>query len=705
MLAPAAVAGAALAQPAPLTYPRTATVPQVDDYHGTRVADPFRWLEDDTASAVKAWVRAQNAVTFGHLATIPYRGALLARLRQLQDYPRETAPLRDRGWVLYSRNSGLQNQGVYYIQRGLRGTPAVLIDPNALSKDGTTRVEGFAFNRTGTRLAYLRSEAGSDWQEIRVMDPATRRHLPDRIRWVKVSGIAWHGDGFYYSRYPTPADTLSALSSRNEDHRVYFHRLGTPQEADRLVYADAAHPARFHLAEVTHDQRFLVLSIADRGEGFDGNQLWVRDLAATDTTWHRLGRGFDKELALLDNDGGALLVLTTEGAPNRRVVRIDPRRPDPAHWTTLVPEQPEVLETAAVAGRRVIAGYLKDVTSRLVPYRYDGTREREVELPGVGTATVVSASQRVTDVFYTFTSFTAPPTTYRLELATGKSAVHRAVTLPFDPSAYETRQAFATSRDGTRIPLFIVARKGIARDGRRPTLVYGYGGFNISLPPAFSASRMAWLEQGGVYVQVNLRGGGEYGEAWHQAGMKERKQNVFDDFIAAAEWLVANGYTSPAQLAMQGASNGGLLVGAVMTQRPDLFRVALPAVGVMDMLRFQRFTIGWNWVADYGSSDTADGFAYLFRYSPLHNLRDGVAYPATLVTTADHDDRVVPAHSFKFAAQLQQAHRGDAPVLIRIETQSGHGSASLSKALEETADVFAFTMHHLGMRPEFPGRR
>ncbi len=702
VVALAAGAGTMAAQqPAPLAYPVTRTVPHVDDYHGTKVPDPFRWLEDDTASAVKAWVGQENAVTFGYLKAIPYRDALLARLKELSNYPRTSSPVRRKGWVWYTKNTGLQNQSVYFIQRGLDGTPDVLIDPNTLTADGTTRVGGFEFDASGKHLAYTLSRAGSDWQEIRVMDPVTRRDLSDAVRWVKISGIAWRGNGFYYSRYPTPADTTKALSGVNENHQVFYHTLGTSQSADQLVFADPANPQRFHTASTTDDERYVVLDISDRGKGLDGNAVWVRDLASRDTTWRKVITGFDKQFSVIVNDGSALLVLTNQGAPNRRVVRIDPRAPAEANWKTIIPEQKEALEGVANAGGHLFASYLKDVTSRIVQYRYDGTKVRDVTLPGVGTAGFSSGERHDTDAFFSFTSFTAPPTTYRFDIAQGTSTVYLATKLPFDPTQFDTRQVFATSKDGTKIPMFIVARKGLALDGHNPTLVYGYGGFNINTAPGFSASRMAWLEQGGVYVSVSMRGGGEYGEAWHKAGMKDKKQNVFDDFVAAAEWMIANKYTSRDRLAMQGGSNGGLLVGAVMAQRPDLFKVALPAVGVMDMLRFQKFTIGWNWIADYGSSDNAADFAYLVKYSPLHNLTDGTAYPATLITTADHDDRVVPAHSFKFAARLQQAHRGPNPVLIRVETSSGHGSSSLTKGLEVTADTYAFTMFNLGMTPQF----
>ena len=685
----------------PLRYPATRKSGQVDDYHGTLVPDPYRWLEDDRSAETAAWVESQNRVTFDYLATIPYREALRRRMTTLVDYPRTSAPEQKGPWLLVAKNEGLQNQPVYYLQRGEGGPAEVLLDPNALSPDGTTRVAGLTFDRQARYLAYMVSHAGSDWQQIRVLDLSTRAALPDVIDWVKVSAIAWHGDGFYYSRYPVPGEGDGAFSSKNEDNQVWYHALGTTQADDRLVYHDPEHGQRFHILGTTEDERFAVLSISDRGQGKDGNALLVQDLSHPGSEFHPVWTEFDDQLTVLDADGDTLLVLTNRGAPNQRVVRIDPAHPGEAHWTTVIPERDEPLEAVSTAGGRLIALYLKDVTSRAVVHRYDGTLERELELPGLGTALGFDGEREATHVYYTFTSFTAPATVYRLDLATGSSAVYQAVALPFDPLQFETRQVFVPSTDGTRVPAFIVAKKGLVLDGSNPTLLYGYGGFNVSLPPAFSALRVAFLEQGGVYVQANLRGGGEYGEAWHQAGMKAKKQNVFDDFIAVAEWLIANGYTSSNRLAIQGGSNGGLLVGAIMTQRPELARVALPAVGVMDMLRFHTFTIGWNWIADYGSSDDPESFRFLYAYSPLHNLREGVAYPATLITTADHDDRVVPAHSFKFAARLQEAHRGPNPVLIRIETKSGHGSSSLSKQIDETADVFAFVFANLEVTPRF----
>jgi prolyl oligopeptidase len=684
---------------APLTYPTTRKVDQVDDYHGTQIADPFRWLEDDTSAETKEWVDAQNRVTFGYLDRIPYRDALRARLTELVNYPRYSAPVVKTQWHLFTKNDGLQNQAVYYLQEGESGTPVVLIDPNTLSVDGTTRVAGLTFNKAGTRIAYMRSEAGSDWQQIRVIDVATREHLPDTIDWVKVSGLAWHGDGFFYSRYPEPENTDAAYSSMNEDHQVFFHTLGTPQSADRLIYQDRANAQRFHTVGTTEDERYAILTISDRGQGKDGNALHVMDLTAPEPAFTPLWTTFDDQMDVLDNVGDQLLVLTNRHAPNQRVVRIDPDAPDEASWVTVIAERTEPVSGMSTGGGRVFATYLQDVTTRAYVHALDGTLEREITLPGIGTAGGFDGEHDATSVYYSFTSFTAPITVYRYDIASGHSTQLRQVALPFDPMQFDTMQVFVTSKDGTRVPAFIVAKKGLVLDGANPTMLYAYGGFNVSLPPNFSAMRVAFLEQGGVYVQANLRGGNEYGEAWHQGGMKEKKQNVFDDFVAVAEWLFEHRYTCSAKLAIAGGSNGGLLVGAIMTQHPTLAKVALPAVGVMDMLRFHKFTIGWNWIADYGSSDEAEGFRYLLAYSPLHNLKDGTAYPATLITTADHDDRVVPAHSFKFAARLQESHRGPNPVLIRIETQSGHGSSSLTKQIAEMADEYAFIFQQLGVAP------
>ncbi|HLB55031.1 MAG TPA: prolyl oligopeptidase family serine peptidase [Gemmatimonadales bacterium] len=685
-----------------LVYPKTARVDHVDDYFGTKVPDPYRWLEDDTASVVKAWVQAQNTVTFGYLEKIPFRKQLRARLEALYNYPRYGTPSRTGPYYTFSKNDGLQNQSVLYIQSGIDGKPEVLIDPNALSKDGTVRLGAARLSRDGKYFGYGLSSGGSDWQEFFVMETAPRKPLPDRIRWVKVSGLSWYQNGFFYSRYPAPADTTKALSGSNENHRVYYHRLGTPQEQDELVFEDPGHPKRFHTVWVTDDQRYLLLTISDRSAaGNDGNALYVRDLSKGETGFRPVVTTFKDSYGVLDNVGDKLLVMTNLNAPNWRVVEIDPARPEPANWREILPERPEPLDNASAAGGRLFAIYTKDVVHQVLVYDLNGKLEREIPLPTLGRVGGFGGQRDEKQVFYTFLSFTHPPTTYRYDIATGASSLYRKTEVPFDPGQFETRQVFYPSKDGTKIPMFLVHRKGLALDGQRPTLLYAYGGFNSASAPSFNPLLTALLEQGGVYALANLRGGSEYGEAWHRAGMLLNKQNVFDDFIAAAEWLKANRYTSTERCALQGGSNGGLLVGAVMTQRPELCKVALPAVGVMDMLRYHKFTIGWNWAAEYGSSDDPVHFKNLLSYSPLHNLKAGTSYPATLVTTADHDDRVVPAHSFKFAATLQERHVGPNPVLIRIETRSGHGAVNTAKQLDQTADVYAFLFYNMGVTPAY----
>mgnify|MGYP002778007915 FL=1 len=688
-----------LAAEAQLQYPETRKTDQVDDYHGTKVADPYRWLEDDRSAETAAWVKAQNEVTFGYLGKIPFRPALKKRLEQLVNYPRYSAPFRRNEWFYFSKNDGLQNQSVLYRQRGLDGTPEVVIDPNKLSADGTTRLVGFSVSKNGKYAAYGLSKAGSDWVEYFVMELSTKKTLADHLEWVKFSGAAWQGDGFYYSRYPKPDG--SALAAKNENHQVFFHRVGTPQSADRLVYEDPANGQRFHFVQTTDDERFVVLSISDRGKGKDGNALSVLDAKTGGSSFVPVVSDItDSQYGVVDNDGDRLLIQTNAEAPNGKVLAYDVTTKG---WSTLIPEKPETLDEGGVttAGGKLFATYQKDVANRTYVYDLRGNLENEVVLPGPGSVGGFGGERDDAFVFYTFTSYTYPPTIFRYDLATKGSTVFRQPEVKFDPAAYETRQVFYPSKDGTKVPMFITFRRGLKLDGSNPTLLYGYGGFNVSLNPAFSALTVGWLEQGGVYAVANLRGGGEYGETWHQQGMKLKKQNVFDDFIAAAEFLIREKYTSPAKLAIQGGSNGGLLVGAVMNQRPDLFKVALPAVGVMDMLRFHKFTIGWNWIADYGSSENGEEFKVLYAYSPLHNLKPGTAYPATLVTTADHDDRVVPAHSFKYAAALQAAQAGPNPVLIRIETAAGHGGSNLQKAIELTADVYAFTFHNLGVTPRF----
>jgi prolyl oligopeptidase len=687
-----------------LQYPATKTVDHVDTYHGVQIADPYRWLEDDTSPDTAAWVEAQNKVTFAYLDKIPYRAQLNARLNALYNYAKYSAPSRRGENYFFSKNDGLQNQSVLYIQKGLNGTPEVLIDPNKWSEDGTERLAGFAPSKDGKLAVYGVQRSGSDWTEYRVMDLATRQPLADRIEWVKVSNIGWRGNGFYYSRYPQPAKGKE-LSSINEDHMVYYHRIGTPQSADELIFRDANNPQRFHTVSTTEDERFAILDVSDRGTGKQGNAVFVQDLSKAGSKFTPLIPEIgDDTYTVLESVRGELLVFTDNEAPNGRVLRIDPARPGRANWKVLVAPKNDTIDTVAVAGGKVIVTYMKDVASKAYVHSLEGALENEVELPGLGSVSGFGGNMDDSSLFYTFTSFTYPTSIFRYEVAARKSALFRAPEIPgLDVNQYETKQVFVTSKDGAKVPMFLVHKKGLTLDGSNPTLMYGYGGFNIATTPGFNSLRIALLEQGFVYASVNMRGGSEYGEAWHDAGTKLKKQNVFDDFIAAAEWLIANKYTSPAKLACQGGSNGGLLIGAVINQRPDLFRVAIPQVGVMDMLRFHKFTIGWNWIADYGSSDNPEEFKALRAYSPLHNIT-AQKYPATLVTTADHDDRVVPAHSFKYTATLQKMARPDNPVLIRIDTKSGHGASNVTKQIEATADIYAFIMYNLGVTPRFDGR-
>ena len=679
-----------------LQYPPTKKVAVQDTYFGATIADPYRWLEDDNSEETKTWVQAQNTVTAEYLARIPFRAAVKARLSQMWNYPKYGSPRQEGAYYYFSKNDGLQNQSVLYRQKGLEGTPEVFLDPNRFSVDGTVALAGLSFSKNARYAAYQIASSGSDWQEAIIMDLRTGQRIDDTIRYIKFSGIAWQGDkGFYYSRYPVP-DANSKLSKQNQFHKVYFHTIGTQQESDLLIYEDNEHPLRNVGAEVTEDERFLILSTT---EGTSGNELWVKDLQQTAASFTRLIEGFKTEPDVVDHNGeGLLLVRTNQDAPNYKVVLIDPKRPAVSNWVTVIAEKQEVLQSVGTAGGYLFCSYLKDASTKVYQYTYSGKLVREIQLPGLGTASGFNGKMNQQSFFYTFTSYTYPPTIFKYDIKSGISSLFRKTETAFNSEAFETKQVFFTSKDGTRVPMFITGKKGFQLDGTNPVLLYGYGGFNIAQTPGFSISNAFWLEQGGLYVVVNLRGGNEYGEAWHEGGMLANKQNVFDDFIGAAEYLIANRYTSKNLLAIRGGSNGGLLVGACMTQRPDLFRVALPAVGVLDMLRYHLFTIGWAWAVEYGRSDVADQFQYLIKYSPLHRLQDGVSYPATLITTADHDDRVVPAHSFKFAARLQEAHRGDAPVLIRIETKAGHGAGKpTSKQIEEAADIWSFVMQNLGM--------
>jgi prolyl oligopeptidase len=696
---------AALTAQSGLQYPETRKVDHVDTYHGTKVPDPYRWLEDDNAPETAKWVEAQNKVTFAYLEKIPFRAQLNKRLNDLYNYAKYSAPSRKGDYFFFRKNEGLQNQSVLFIQKGIEGKPEVLLDPNTWSEDGTVLLNAFAPSKDAKLAVYGISRSGSDWQEYNVLDLTTRKPLADKIEWVKVSGVAWRGNGFYYSRYPQP-EKGRELSSANEDHLVYYHRIGTPQSQDELVYEDRKNPQRFHTLQTTEDERFAILDISDRGTGKQGNAVMVMDLSKPGSKFVPLIPDIgDDTYAVLENVRGELLVFTDNKAPNGRVVRINPATPSPANWTTIIAEKSEPIDTVSVAGGKIIATYMKDVASKAYVHNLEGALENEIDLPGLGSANGFGGNMDDKFIFYTYSSFMYPSSIFRYDIAARNSSLFRAPEIPgLDTSQYETKQVFYPSRDGVNVPMFLTYRKGLVLDGNNPTLMYGYGGFNIATTPGFNSLRIALLENGFVYASVNMRGGSEYGEEWHDAGTKTKKQNVFDDFIAAAEWLIANKYTSPAKLAIQGGSNGGLLVGAVMNQRPELFRVAIPQVGVMDMLRFHKFTIGWNWIADYGSSDNPEEFKALYAYSPLHNIKQGQKYPATLITTADHDDRVVPAHSFKYAATLQEKASKENPVLIRIETKSGHGASNVTKQIETTADIYAFIMHNMDIAPRAASR-
>jgi prolyl oligopeptidase len=684
-----------------LDYPKTRKIDHIDTYHGVKIADPYRWLEDDNSAETAKWVEAENKVTFGYLERIPYRNQVKARLERLYDYPKYSAPSQHEENFFFSKNDGLQNQDVVYMQKGLDGKPEVLLDPNKLSADGTSRLMSMALSKDAKLLAYDVSKGGSDWREVFVMDVATRQVLPDRLQWIKASGLAWAANGFFYSRYPSPSDGHS-LSAKNEFHKVYFHRIGTPQEQDELIYDDPANPQRFHNIRTTEDERFAILYISDRGKGNDGNSVYYRDLTKRGDGFHPIVSEIANDsYGVIENIGGKFLIETNHHAPNRKVALFDPANPG-SPWKEIVPEKPEPMKSARTGGGKLFVTYMKDVATHAYVYSLDGKFESEIKLPGNGNAHGFEGRADAKQIFYEFTSLNVPDTIYRYSIADGKSEVFRTPDIPgYNSTSYESKQVFYTSKDGTRVPMFLVYKKGLQLNGKNPTLLYAYGGFNITTNPTFVSTRLALLEQGFIYASANIRGGAEYGEKWHVAGTKLQKQNVFDDFIAAAEYLIAAKYTSPEKLAIQGGSNGGLLVGAAINQRPELFRAAIAQVGVMDMLRFHKFTIGWNWAADYGSSDNEAEFKALRAYSPLHNIKEGVKYPATLITTADHDDRVVPAHSFKYAATLQEKASPENPVLIRIGVKSGHGASSTAKKLEELADVYSFLFQCLGVTPKY----
>jgi prolyl oligopeptidase len=694
-------------------YPAASRGDTVDDYFGTKVADPYRWLEDVDSPQTRAWVEAENKLTFGFLETLPQRSYFRERLTTLWNYPRATVPFKEGGRYFFSRNTGLQNQAVFFVQENLNAEPRELIDPNTMAKDGTVALTATEVSRDGKWVAYSTAAAGSDWNTIRVRSVDTGKDTSDVIEWVKFSEPAWTKDnaGFFYARFPAAkADEGTGKTfSELANHRLYYHKLGTPQSEDRLIFERTDEPKWLVGGATTEDGRFLVITL-EHGASPE-NLLSFVDLGdpATPKVDGKIVPIVDQweaEYSVIGNSGPVLFVMTNLDAPKKRVIAIDTRSPARANWKTLIPEGQDTIDSVVLIGGRFVVRTMHDASSRLAIFAEDGKPLGEVALPGIGTVAAVTGREDETEFFYNFTSFTTPTTNFRSDVVTNQATVFHPPHVAFNPSDYETKQIFYTSKDGTKVPMFISHKKGLRIDGNTPTLLYAYGGFDVSLTPAFSVVNLVWMESGGIYAQPNLRGGGEYGKAWHEAGTKERKQNVFDDYIAAAEWLFANHYTSPAKLVMSGGSNGGLLIGATVNQRPDICRVAWPAVGVMDMLRFHKFTIGYAWVTDYGSSDDPAGFKYLSAYSPVHTVKRGAKYPAVLVTTADHDDRVFPAHSFKYAATLQAeaANTPDSgPILIRIETRAGHGAGKpTSKIIEEAADKLAFAAHFLDLQPKQP---
>ncbi|MEE8412041.1 MAG: prolyl oligopeptidase family serine peptidase [Acidobacteriota bacterium] len=681
-------------------YPQTATGDVAEDYHGTIVKDPYRWLEDDvrTSDNVADWVKAQNEITFGYLEGLEQREPIRDRLTELWNYQKYSSPFKNSGNYFYFKNDGLQNQSVLYtVGDNLAGEPKVVLDVNAWSEDGTVALAGLSFSDDGRYMAYAKAESGSDWSKWYVRDLRTGKDLADVLNWTKFTGASWTQDsrGFFYSRFDAMAEE-DKFQGLNKNQKVYYHRVGTNQSEDVLVYKRPDEPEWGFSANVTEDGRYLILSV---WKGTDPrNRVLYKDLLEPYGMPVDLIDNFDYGYSLIGNDGPLFYFETDYEAPNGRVIAIDIRNPEKENWREVIAESDLPLRNVGLTGNMFVASYLRDAVSYVRMFRTDGTHVRDVEFPGIGGGGGFGGKRSEVETFYTYSSFNRPPTIYRYDMLTGESELWRQAKVAFDPEAYEVKQIFYTSKDGTRVPMFIAHKKGLELDGRRPTLLYGYGGFNISLTPRFSVTRLSWMEMGGVFAMANLRGGGEYGKKWHDQGKKTHKQNVFDDFISAAEWLIANDYTNPDKLAVQGGSNGGLLVGAVMTQRPELFAAALPAVGVMDMLRFHKFTSGRYWVDDYGSADDAEEFKVLYAYSPYHNIKPGTRYPATLVTTADTDDRVVPGHSFKFAAALQKAHKGDEPVMIRIETRAGHGGGKpTALRIEEAADQWAFLAENLAM--------
>ncbi len=676
-------------------YPKAHKDGTVDEYFGTKVADPYRWLENDTSAQTAEWVRAENEVTNAYLQKIPFRNQLMNRMKEVVNYEKISIPFKKHGKWYFSKNNGLQNQSVIYVADRLGGEPRVFLDPNRLSSDGTVALKGLFFSNNGKYAAYTISRSGSDWEEIYVMDMKTGQLTGDHIEWAKFSSAAWCGDGFYYSAYDSPVKGKE-FSHVNEVHKVYYHKMGTPQSEDVLFYQNPAYPKRFYSVAVNKEE--TVMTMYESGAG-SGNTVFVRDLRVPHSQFIQMTADMDYAYSPVEIIGDKIYILTNYQAPKFRLMVADIKNPGVKDWKELVPESSDVLEDVTFANGKIILNYNKDASNHAYVCSMDGRQLHEVKLPSVGSAGF-SGEKDQKECFFSFTSFTVPGTIYQYDVDNNTTRLHIAPKVKFNQNQYVSEQVFFNSKDGTRVPMFITYKKGLKRNGKNPVYLYGYGGFGVSLSPSFSAIRIPFLENGGIYAQVNLRGGNEYGEEWHLAGTKMQKQNVFDDFIGAAQWMIDNEYTNSDKLAIVGGSNGGLLVGACMTQRPDLFRVAIPQVGVMDMLRYHKFTIGWNWAPDYGTSeDSKEMFGYLKGYSPLHNLKPGTAYPATLVTTADHDDRVVPAHSFKFAATLQECHTGPNPVLIRIDSKAGHGSGKpIGKVLEEQADIYGFIMYNMGMK-------
>jgi len=694
-----AVSVVACSQQQEIKYPKPHKGKVVDNYFGTKVADPYRWMEDVNSPETKKWVEEENRLTESYLSKIPFRNKIKKSLTELFNYERFSAPAKHGEYYFFSKNDGLQNYSVVYYQKGLTGKPEVFLDPNTFSKDASVSLAGLTFSHNTKYAAYSISKGGSDWRDVFVMDVASRKKLGDHLAWVKFSGMAWFKDGFFYSRYDKPKKG-EALKAQNEFQKLYYHKVGTSQNKDVLVMQDKKNPRRGWDASVTDDEKYLV--IAGWEGSSDYNLLYYKDLSKKQSKIISLINKLEAQYSVIDNIGSKLLVETNFDAPNYKVVLIDTKRPAKKYWKTVIPETENPIRSVSFVDNKLIVSYLKDANTKVYLFDINGKQLAEVKLPGIGTASGFNGEKTDKEVFYTFTSFTYPPTIYKYNVEKNKSEVFRKSNVKFNPNDYETKQVFYKSKDGTKVPLFITYKKGLKLDGNNPTLLYAYGGFNISLTPRFSVTRIPLLENGGVYAMANIRGGGEYGEKWHKAAMKEKRQNAYDDFIAAGEYLIKAGYTSHEKLAIMGGSNGGLLMGVIINQRPDLAKVAFPMVGVMDLLRFQKFTIGWAWVPEYGSSDNEAEFKYLYKISPLHNLKKGVKYPATLVTTADHDDRVFPAHSFKYAATLQEDNGGDNPTLIRIETKVGHGAGTnVKKTISLYTDIYSFMFYNMGVEPKY----